>query len=78
LFVLWNSWKQGRGAFSSDFSSKDFDVWNWQVILLQTFGAMYVIIRGLDNIDQGSQAGKASYPIVVRIHYTCQRIISML
>jgi hypothetical protein len=23
LFVLWNSWKQGRGAFSSDFSSKD-------------------------------------------------------
>jgi hypothetical protein len=78
LFVLAYNWRQGRGAFSSDFSSSDFDVWIWQIILLQTFTAIYVIIRGLDNIDQGSQPGKAAHPCVLRVHAICRGAISIL
>jgi hypothetical protein len=77
VFVLWNTWRQGRRGFSADFSS-DFDVWNWTIILLQVFGAVYVIIRGLDNIDQGSKAGNATHPMVALLHRGCQRAISIL
>ena len=72
-----NSWSQGRGSFSSDFSN-DFDVFRVQIILLQAFGAIFVMIRGLDNIDQGSQATKARHPYVARIHAVIRRMIAIL
>jgi hypothetical protein len=52
IFVLIYAWHKGRGEFSSDFSN-DFQIYEWQLILLQTFGAIFIIIRGLDNIGQG-------------------------
>ena len=55
LFVLWDASGKGRGAFSSDFS-RDFDVFQITVVLLQTFAAVYVLIRGLDNCYQSLSA----------------------
>ena len=52
LYVLWNASDKGRGAFSSVFSS-GFDTFQLSVVLIQTFGAIYVLIRGLDNLMQG-------------------------
>jgi hypothetical protein len=74
-FGLWYTWREGRGAISSDFSA-DFDVWMWRIIVIQTVGAVYVIIRGLDNIDQGSLKGKATNPYVVRMHAICRGLLA--
>jgi hypothetical protein len=52
LFVLWDASGKGRGGFSSAFSS-GFDTFQLSVVLIQTFGAIYVLIRGLDNLVQG-------------------------
>ena len=52
LLVLWDATGKGRGAFSSDFSS-GFDIFQLSVVFIQTFGAIYVLIRGLDNSLQG-------------------------
>ena len=77
IFALAYTWRAGRGAFSSDFSS-DFDIFVWQLVVLSTLTGVYVIIRGLDNIDQGSQPGKGRHPYVLRMHAMCQRIIAAL
>ena len=77
LFLLAYNWRKGRGAFSSEFSS-DFQIWVWQVILIQTFAGIYVIIRGLDNIEQGSRPGKATHPYIARAHAICQRALWIL
>jgi hypothetical protein len=59
LCVLWDASGKGRGDFSSGFSS-GFDTFQLSVVLIQTFGAVYVLIRGLDNLLQGlSPEGKA-------------------
>jgi len=52
LLVLYDASGKGRGAFSSDFS-KDFDTFQLSVVVIQTFGAIYVLIRGMDNLLQG-------------------------
>src|ERR1700691_5436148 len=52
LYVLWNAADKGRGGFSAGFSS-GFDTIQISVVLIQTFGAVYVLIRGLDNLLQG-------------------------
>jgi hypothetical protein len=52
VFTLWNHFSDGKGGFSSGFSS-GFQTFQWQIALLATLGAIYIIIRGLDNIDQG-------------------------
>ena len=50
LFALyWNSDK-GRGPFSTAFSD-DFPHFQWELAILTTLGAVYVIVRGLDNVD---------------------------
>jgi hypothetical protein len=41
LFVLWDASAKGRGDFSSDFSN-----FRITIIVIQTFGAIYVLIRG--------------------------------
>lgn len=53
VFALWDAAGKGRGDFNPDFSS-DFAKFQLTVVLIQTFGAIYVIIRGLDNCYQGS------------------------
>jgi hypothetical protein len=77
IFILTYSWRQGRGAFSSDFSS-DFDIWVWQIVFIQTFTAIYIFIRGMDNIAEGSKEGKASHPTVVYAHAVCRRVGAFL
>jgi hypothetical protein len=52
LFTLLQSSTIGRGAFSSGFSD-GFQTYRWQLVLLATLGSIYIIVRGLDNIDQG-------------------------
>jgi|SRR6516162_1681958 hypothetical protein len=42
---------KGRGALSAGFSS-GFQRYEWAVILLQTAAAIYITIRGLDNLEQ--------------------------
>ena len=55
LFVLWYAASQGRGDVSSNFSS-NFNRFQLSVVLIQTFGAIYVLIRGMDNLFQGLSA----------------------
>ncbi|MBK3666156.1 hypothetical protein JJE66_33665 [Bradyrhizobium diazoefficiens] len=55
LYVLWDAAGKGRGSFSSGFSS-GFDTFQISVVLIQTFGAIYILIRGLDNLLQGLPA----------------------
>jgi hypothetical protein len=43
----------GRGPFSSDFSA-DFARFDTRLILLQSYGGLFIMIRGLDNISEGS------------------------
>jgi len=51
LYVLWNAADKGRGNFGSGFSS-GFDTFQISVVLIQTFGAIYILVRGLDNLLQ--------------------------
>jgi len=77
IFILTYNWRQGRGAFSSEFSS-DFDISVWQIILLQTFTAVYIFIRGMDNISEGSKEGNASHHVVTYAHGVCRRVLAFL
>lgn len=52
LYVLWNAADKGRGSFSSGFSA-DFDTFQMSVVLIQTFGGIYILVRSLDNLLQG-------------------------
>ena len=42
----------GRGPFSSDFSA-DFARFDARLIVLQSYGGLFIMIRGLDNISDG-------------------------
>ena len=53
LYVLWYVADKGRGSFSSAFSA-GFDTFQLSVVLIQTFGAIYILIRSLDNLLQGT------------------------
>jgi hypothetical protein len=52
LYVLWYVADKGRGSFSAAFSS-DFDTFQLSVVLIQTFGAIYILVRSFDNLMQG-------------------------
>jgi hypothetical protein len=58
VFFLVDASSKGRGDFNADFND-DFATFKLSVVLLQTFGAIYVIIRGLDNCYHGSLTLKA-------------------
>jgi hypothetical protein len=51
LIALWDASGNARGAFSADFSN-DFQRYQWTIILLQTAAAIYLTIRGCDNLNQ--------------------------
>jgi hypothetical protein len=53
LFVLYDSAGKGRGDFSSDFGV-DFSKFQFNLVIIQMFGAIYILIRGLDNLFQGA------------------------
>jgi hypothetical protein len=52
LYVLWNVAGKGRGSFSAAFSA-GFDTFQLSIILIQTFGAIYILVRSLDNLLHG-------------------------
>jgi hypothetical protein len=47
-FVLWNAAGKGHGSFSAAFGG-GLDNFQDSVVLIQTFGAIYILVRGLDN-----------------------------
>jgi hypothetical protein len=49
LFVLYQAFPKGRGGFSSGFSD-GFQTFQWSVVLISTVGAVYIMVRGLDNL----------------------------
>ena len=49
----------GRGGFSSGFSA-DFQTFQWKVALLATLGAVYILVRGFDNVEQGWRIRKTT------------------
>ena len=49
---------KGRGGFSAGFSS-GFERYEWTVILLQTAAAIYLMICGLDNLEQWRSAKRS-------------------
>jgi hypothetical protein len=53
LFVLYDSSGKGRGDFGSDFGVA-FSKFQFNIVVIQMFGAIYVLIRGLDNLFQGA------------------------
>jgi hypothetical protein len=55
LYVVWNVADKGRGGFSPGFSA-DFDTFQLSVVLIQTFGGIYILVRSLDNLLQGLPA----------------------
>jgi hypothetical protein len=59
LYVLWDASGKGRGAFSSDFSDA-FSKFQLAVVVIQTLGAIYVLIRGMDNFAQGYPSLRAA------------------
>jgi hypothetical protein len=52
LATLQQAARIGKGGFSSDFSA-DFQTFQWKLALLATLAAVYIVVRGLDNIEQG-------------------------
>jgi hypothetical protein len=52
LFVLAGGYSNGRGAFTSGFAEA-FQQFQWSVVVISTLGAVYIMIRGFDNIKRG-------------------------
>lgn len=75
--VLLFTWARGRGGFSSGFSN-GFAIYEWRIILVQTFAAIYIIVRGLDNLEKGSREGLASCGAIMWAHAFGRRILSIL
>jgi hypothetical protein len=52
IYILSQNYPQGRGGFSSGFSD-GFQVFKWNVVLISTLAAVYIMVRGLENIREG-------------------------
>jgi hypothetical protein len=57
LYVLWDATTRGRGGLSSGFFNDD--VGTSQISVVAELGAVYVLIRGLDNAITGWPAFRA-------------------
>jgi hypothetical protein len=49
LFVLYETFPKGRGGFISGFSD-GFQTFQGRVVLISMVGAVYIMVRGLENI----------------------------
>jgi hypothetical protein len=52
LFILAQSYTVGRGGFSAGFNEA-FQTFQGNVVLVSTLGAVYVMVRGFDNMKRG-------------------------
>jgi hypothetical protein len=52
LFILAQKYEEGRGGFSSGFST-GFQTFHWNIVLVATLGAVYIMVRGIDNFLKG-------------------------
>jgi hypothetical protein len=52
LFILAQKYEEGRGGFSSGFSA-GFQTFHWNIVLVATLGAVYIMVRGIDNFLTG-------------------------
>jgi hypothetical protein len=57
IFVLAQNYLQGRGDFSPGFGP-GFQIFRWQVVLIFTLTAIYIMVRGIDNIFEALKAKK--------------------
>jgi hypothetical protein len=60
LFLMTLSMEATGGAFSSGFSSA-FDVFHYTLKITTYLGAIFVMVRGCDNIKQGIKASKTKH-----------------
>jgi hypothetical protein len=51
LYVLWNAASEGHGGFSSGFDP-GFATFQASILVIQTVGAIYILVRGMDNVFQ--------------------------
>jgi hypothetical protein len=56
LFILWQNYSNKRGGFSAGFFAEAFQTFQSNVVLVTTLGAVYVMVRGFDNIKRGVTA----------------------
>jgi hypothetical protein len=64
LFILAQNYSNGRGGFSAGFFAEAFQTFQWNVVLVATIGAVYIMVRGFDNIKRGcvSRPNRAANP----------------
>ena len=53
LFILGQNYTNGRGGFSAGFFAEAVQPFQGNVVLVTTLGAVYIMVRGLDNIKRG-------------------------
>jgi hypothetical protein len=53
LFILAQNYTVGRGGFSAGFFNEAFQTFQGNVVLVSTLGAVYVMVRGFDNMKRG-------------------------
>jgi hypothetical protein len=56
VFILGQYYSNGRGGLSAGFFAEAFQTFHWNVVLVTTLGAVYVMVRGFDNIKRGMTA----------------------
>jgi hypothetical protein len=56
IAVLASNYSVGRGGFSGAFAEA-FEQPHWNIILITTLGAVYIMVRGIDNIVKGTHRG---------------------
>jgi hypothetical protein len=57
IAVLASNYSVGRGGFSSGFFAEAVEGSHWNVILITTLGAVYIMVRGIDNCVKGMRKG---------------------
>jgi hypothetical protein len=57
LCILGQSYSNGRGGFGTGFFAEAFQTFQWNVVLISTLTAVYVMVRGMDNIKRGLALG---------------------
>jgi hypothetical protein len=53
LLILWQNYSIGRGGFSAGFFAEAFETFHGDVVFISTLGAVYIMVRGFDNIKRG-------------------------